>query len=102
MTERTNYQRVNDLGHDGSTRLEAVRDLRDLLERGLYHWLNHVRNDLSDRSVAELRQIAQDYAREALFKILDNLALLQDASQFTTWAAKFAARVATADLKCDH
>ena len=100
ITERTNHQWVNDLQWNGSTRLQAVHDLREFLEQGLYHYLSRTRSDLVDRSGSDLRQTSADYARESLLKVLDNLALFRGTSQFTTWAAKFAARVAAADLTC--
>ena len=99
-TERTNYQWVHDLKQNGSTRIEAIGDLREFLERGLYHYLTYTRNDLADRSAAERHQIAHEYARESLLKVLDNLAVFPNVSQFKTWAAKFAARVVTTNLRC--
>ena len=100
ITERTNSQWVNDLQQNGSTRLQAICDLRDFLERGLYHYLSNTQDDLAYRPGEELRHIAQEFATESLFKVLDNLALFRSTSQFTTWAAKFAARAATTGLSC--
>jgi len=99
MTERSNYQWVHDLNQNGSMRLQAIRDLGEFLERGLYHYLTHRRNDLADHSGDELRQIAQKYAGESLNRVLESLAAFEGTSQFTTWAGKFAARVATTRLK---
>ena len=100
MIDRTNHQWMADLHEDSPMRIQAADDLHEFLERGLYHYLSHTRNDLADSSAVELRHMAQEHAEESLYQVLDSLPLFRDTSQFTTWAAKFAARVATADLKC--
>ena len=93
---------MSDLQPDSPIRQQAIDDLRGRLEHGLYHYLSDNRNDLAHRSVAELRQIAQEYAKESLHKVLDSIALFRGTSQFITWAARFAARLATADVTCDR
>ncbi len=99
MTERTNEQWVADLHQDGTVRAQALEDLRARLERGLYYYLNHERSDLTERPADELQQMAQDFTQEALLKVLDNLGSFRGESQFTTWAAKIAARVAISELR---
>jgi len=94
MTNRTNCQWMDDLQPDSPIRLQAVSDLRERLEHGLYHYLSRERDDLADRSTAELRQIAQEHAEESLRRVLDSLELFHCTSEFTTWASKVAARAA--------
>jgi RNA polymerase sigma factor (sigma-70 family) len=99
MIERTNEQWVTDLAPDSSERTQSLEDLRARLERGLMYYLSHERSDLSNRSSDELQQLAQDFAQDALLKVLDNLGSFRGESQFTTWAAKIAARVAISELR---
>lgn len=99
MTDRTNEQWLADLRSEGSVRADALSDLRDRLERGLYYYLSTDRSDLSSRSTDELQQMAQDFAQEALLKVLDNLDTFRGESMFVTWASKIAARVAISELR---
>jgi RNA polymerase sigma-70 factor (ECF subfamily) len=99
MVERNNQQWIADLKADLPERPAALDDLRSRLERGLLYYLSHERSDLTDYSADDLRQMAQDFAQDALLKVLDNLASFRGESQFTTWAAKIAARVAISELR---
>lgn len=99
MTERTNDQWLEDLRSDGTARAAALGDLQARLERGLLFYLSHDRSDLSDRTTEELQQMAQDFAQDALLKVLDNLDSFRGESQFITWASKIAARVAISELR---
>jgi RNA polymerase sigma-70 factor (ECF subfamily) len=99
MPERTNEQWLADLRSEGSTRAEALSDLRERLERGLFYYLSHDRSDLSDRSSEEIQQMAQDFAQDALLKVIDNLDTFRGESMFVTWASKIAARVAISELR---
>jgi RNA polymerase sigma-70 factor, ECF subfamily len=99
MTDRTNDQWLADLRSEGNVRAEALSDLRDRLERGLYYYLSTDRSDLSGRSSDELQQMSQDFSQEALLKVLDNLDSFRGESMFVTWASKIAARVAISELR---
>lgn len=99
MTDRTNDQWLADLRGEAGVRGEALSDLRDRLERGLYYYLSTDRSDLSGRSSEELQQMAQDFSQEALLKVLDNLDSFRGESMFVTWASKIAARVAISELR---
>jgi RNA polymerase sigma-70 factor (ECF subfamily) len=99
MTDRTNEQWLADLRSDGPERSLALGDLQVRLQRGLYYYLSHDRSDLSDRTGEELEQMAQDFAQDALLKVLDNLDSFRGESQFITWASKIAARVAISELR---
>lgn len=99
MVERTNEQWIADLQPEAPDRPAAIEDLRTRLERGLLYYLSHERSDLTDYSSDDLRQMAQDFSQDALIKTLDNIGSFRGESQFTTWAAKIAARVAISELR---
>ena len=54
---------------------------------------------MSSRPTAEVRQMAQDFAQDALLKVLDNLSTFRGESRFLTWATKIATRVAISELR---
>ena len=99
MSERTNEEWVADLRTEGPPRKDAIEALLARLERGVYYYLSQERSDLSDRSTEQLHQMAQDFAQDALLKVLDNLDSFRGESQFTTWASKIAMRVAISELR---
>lgn len=99
MEERTNEQWVAVLRRDGEARAGALVDLRQRLERGLFFYLSHERSDLAERPANELKQMAEDFAQDAIIKVMDNLDSFRGESMFTTWAAKIAARVAISELR---
>lgn len=90
MTTRTNEQWLTDLSSE--TPEEAISNLRDMLVRGL-------RYTLSSRVDGQLDILVEDFAQEALLKVLDNLETFRGESQFTTWAQKIAVRVAYTELR---
>jgi RNA polymerase sigma-70 factor (ECF subfamily) len=71
---------------------EALLDLRNLLVRGLGF-------ALADRLGADPEANVEDFAQEALLKILRSLDTFRGESQFTTWAQKVAVRVALTELR---
>lgn len=99
MTDRTNEEWLADLRGDDATRADALEDLRERLRRGLYFYLSRERSDLSDRPPDDIQQMAEDFAQDALLKVLDNLDTFRGESRFTTWAAKIAVRVAISELR---
>jgi len=89
MTERTNQEWLTALrgpGHD-----EALVNLRALLVRGLGYALAG-RSGLDDSAL-------EDFAQEALLKILAGLDSFRGESRFITWAQKIAVRVAFTELR---
>jgi RNA polymerase sigma-70 factor (ECF subfamily) len=89
MPERTNEEWLADLRGPG--REKALADLRALLVRGL-------RYAMADRpSVTEVD--LEDFAQDALMKIIDALDAFRGESRFTTWAQKIAVRVAFTELR---
>jgi RNA polymerase sigma-70 factor (ECF subfamily) len=91
VTERTNDEWIDELSQAGPQREAALDDLRALLVRGLGYALAKYRN-VSDSDV-------QDFAQDALLKILDALESFRGESRFTTWAQKIAVHVAFTELR---
>jgi RNA polymerase sigma-70 factor (ECF subfamily) len=89
MTERTNQEWLAALR--GPRRDEALADLRALLLRGL-------RYALASWPVVD-EAILEDFAQDALLKILDGLNTFRGESRFITWAQKIAVRVALTELR---
>ena len=89
MVERTNAAWLAEL--QGPERDEALADLRAFLVRGLGFALSN-RSDVDD-------QILEDFAQDALLKILKALDSFRGESRFTTWAQKIAVNVAFTELR---
>jgi len=88
---RSNEQWLQDLDHPGPEQENALADLRNVLVRGLGYALSKYAN-VTDADV-------QDFAQDALLKILDGLASFRGESQFTTWAQKIAIHTAFTELR---
>ncbi|MBA3425470.1 MAG: sigma-70 family RNA polymerase sigma factor [Rubrobacter sp.] len=89
LKDRGNEQWLTQLR--GAGRDRAIADLRVLLLRGLEAAL-HGRTGGMDSSL-------EDFAQEALIKILDNLDSFRGECRFVIWAQKFAIRTAFAELQ---
>ena len=89
MVERTNEEWLTALR--GPEQEEALADLRAFLVRGLRYALAN-RFDVDD-------QLREDFAQEALLKILNALDSFRGESRFTTWAQKIAVNVAFTELR---
>ncbi|HEV2093313.1 MAG TPA: sigma-70 family RNA polymerase sigma factor [Rubrobacter sp.] len=77
----------------GSERDKALAELRVVLVRGL-------RGALTGRAGGDFDPAAiEDFAQDALVKILRNLDSFRGESRFTTWAQKIAVRVAFTELR---
>ncbi len=87
--DRTNEEWLTELRGPG--RDQALADLRAILVRGL-------RYAMADRSQVTEADL-QDFAQEALLKILAGLDSFRGESRFTTWAQKIAVRVAFTELR---
>jgi RNA polymerase sigma-70 factor (ECF subfamily) len=86
MADRTNQEWLDALRGPGQA--EALADLRALLIRGLRRALPNVPE-----------QSREDFAQEALLKILDGLDSFRGESRFITWAYKIAVHVAFTELR---
>lgn len=89
MKDRTNQEWLSDL--QGPAQSEALADLRAFLVRGLGYALSS-RSDVDDENI-------EDFAQDALLRILDNLHTFRGESKFTTWAQKIAVNVAFTELR---
>ncbi len=95
MTERTNEEWLKALSISGSNQEAALADLRILLKRGLQRGLL----GRVDTIAPEFETQAEDFAQEALLKILAKLDSFAGRSKFTTWAHKIAVHVALSELR---
>ncbi len=76
----------------GPGRDAALGQLRAILVRGL-------RVVLANRIPGQAGDLAEDFAQEALVKILGSLGTFRGESRFTTWAQKIAVRIAFTELR---
>ena len=90
MVDRTNEEWISALREPVSE--EALNDLRELLIRGL-------RAGLAAKMDVNLDMIIEDFAQEALLKILSSLDTFRGESKLTTWAQKIAIHVAYTELR---
>lgn len=95
MATRSNEQWLADLQADGIIHANALEDLRQILVSGLRRGLLSQVNP----SAPEFDSQAEDFAQEALLRILDKLDTFAGRSQFTTWAHKIAISVALTELR---
>jgi RNA polymerase sigma-70 factor, ECF subfamily len=89
VKERTNDQWLAQLR--GSKKDEALADLRILLVEGLRAALHG--------GTGRVESSVEDFAQEALIKVLDNLNSFRGESRFTTWAQKICVRTAFAEMR---
>lgn len=101
-TERANAQWLEDLRGAPDVRDPALTDLRIRLQRGVFFYLSRERSDLAGLAPEELTQMAEDFAQDAVLRVLDNLDSFRGDSQFTTWAMKVAVRIAITELRRSH
>ncbi len=89
MSERSNREWLEALR--GPEREDALTDLRALLVRGLTY-------ALAKYSSVKPEHI-EDFAQEALVKVLNGLDSFRGESRFTTWAQKIAVNLALSELR---
>jgi RNA polymerase sigma-70 factor (ECF subfamily) len=90
LTSRTNQDWLQALRQPASP--EALEDLRAILMRGL-------RAALSGRVDGDVDALSEDFAQEALLKILASLETFRGESRFTTWAQRIAIHIAFSELR---
>lgn len=93
LTDRTNQEWLDALNSEGSGRSAAIDELRSILVRGLRFGLE---STLGRRGAIEQ---VEDFAQDALIRILDNIESFRGESKFTTWAQKIAMRIAFSELR---
>lgn len=99
MTERTNEAWLADLRGAPEAQTQAIEDLQQRLQRGIFYYLSRERSDLSDLSNHELTQMSEDLAQDATLRVIENLDSFRGDSLFTTWATRIATRVAISELR---
>lgn len=87
--ERTNSEWLAELRGPG--RAKALADLRELLVRGLQYAMSS-REDVNAMDL-------EDFAQEAVLKVLAGLDSFRGDSKFITWASKIAVNVAFSELR---
>ena len=90
MVDRTNEEWLAALREPIDN--DALNDLREYLIYGL-------RAALANKIDTGLDDITEDFAQDALLKVLDNLETFRGESKFTTWAQKIAIHVAFTELR---
>lgn len=96
---RTNADWLSDLRSTGPAQAQALQALWDYLVRAARTYLERRRREWAGLEDAELRQLAEDLAQEALLDILNKLDTFRGESRFTTWAYKFVINVAAEELR---
>jgi RNA polymerase sigma-70 factor (ECF subfamily) len=91
LAERSNEEWVTALSEPGPDFDAALEDLRQQLVRGLGYAL------ASSSDVDDV--VIEDFAQDALLRILDGLDTFRGEAKFTTWAQKIAVRVAYTELR---
>lgn len=91
----TNEEWLSSLKGNGTAHDRAVDELRQTLVRGLRASLS----GWARRVGREFSSLVDDFAQEAVLKILDNLDSFRGESKFVTWAMKIAVRIALTELR---
>ncbi len=99
MTTRSNADWLAALRNRGPAQEEALAELREYLLRAVYVYLSRHRSDLAYFDTAELQQLSEDWAQEALIQILDKLDSFRGDSRFTTWAYRVVINLAAGELR---
>lgn len=92
---RTNEEWLAELSAEGPLRDATLVDLRVVLTNGLRRGLL----GQIDTNAPEFDALIDDFAQEALLKILENLPSFAGRSLFTTWANKIALNVGLTELR---
>lgn len=95
MSKRTNEEWLAELEPGHPNHQEALADLHHILVNGLQRGLlGQVKT-----AAPEFDTQAEDFAQEALIKILEKKDTFAGLSQFTTWAHKIAISIALTELR---
>jgi RNA polymerase sigma-70 factor, ECF subfamily len=78
----------------GAAQEAAIADLRNLLLRTVLFFFSRNLGDFERLAHAEILQLAEDCAQEALIAVMNHLSDFRGDSKFTTWAYKFGINIA--------
>ena len=95
MTTRTNEAWLADLQSKGTTREDALNDLREIIQKGLPYALSRWLS--SDDPL--FQPLVDEVTQETLLRVLDQLGTFEGRSLFTTWVHKIAIRIALTELR---
>jgi RNA polymerase sigma-70 factor, ECF subfamily len=90
---------VAQLTAEGSVREDALRRLHALLLRGARFQVSRMSGMRAAMGAAQVEDIIQLAADEAMVAVLSKLATFEGRSRFTTWAYKFAVLQAAVELR---
>lgn len=100
MTTRSSEEWLTALsGGDEQEYERALHDLRDYLLRAALVYLTQQREELTSWNTADIRDLAENFAQEALLDIQDNLDGFRGDSKFTTWCYRFVINRAASELR---
>ncbi len=99
MKQRTNEAWLHDLKAQGPEQQAAINDLREYLLRAILYFFSQNPGDLKHLARAEIEQVAEDLAQEALLTILNHLDEFRGESKFTTWAYRFAINMSLVEAR---
>ncbi len=91
---RSNDEWLSGLNGRGEAQAAAIGELRSLLLRAAVYTLTRTSLHGVEPARAQVEQIAEECAQEALLAILEQLPQFRGDSRFTTWAYKFAVNLA--------
>lgn len=94
MKARTNEEWLRELSAAGEAQAEAIADLRTYLLRAALFSLTQAQSAFAHLSPAQIEQMAEDCAQDALLAILQHLHEFRGESKFTTWTYRFAVNMA--------
>ncbi len=95
MTTRTNESWLADLRAEDASHEEALRDLREVIQKGLPYALTRWLPADSPLFQPLVEEVTQD----TLLRVLDQLNTFEGRSMFTTWVHKIAIRLALTELR---
>jgi RNA polymerase sigma-70 factor, ECF subfamily len=95
---RTNAEWLRALSASGIVQGDALKELREILIRGMRAYLAEDRGYNSVQG-SEARQIVEDCAQETLLIIQRKIGTFRDESRFTTWASTIAIRQLLGELR---
>ena len=102
MAKRTNEEWLRALSEPGDEQTRALADLRDYLLRAVLIYLRDRRPDLASLTESARRELAEDFAQEALLSIRSSLDNFRGDAKFTTWAYRFVINQAASELRRRH
>ena len=94
MKTRTNEEWLRELSAAGEAQAGAIADLRTYLLRAALYSLTQAQSAFAHLGPAEIGQMAEDCAQDALLAILQHLHEFRGDSKFTTWTYRFAVNMA--------